>query len=820
MKHQTYIIKLPIPLLILLALFNYAAAQISPSPNENQKIIPYHKLYLNTDRDFYFTGDTVWFSGYILHPQTHVPEQIDCNLYIELVDRTGNIVQRELFLIEQGFCAGHIILNTRNLEGIYLLRAYTDLLKALGGDFIFSKAIRIIEVKNLAGFSSTKEEKLRMKINVELFPEGGFLLAGKYNRMAFKVTDPSGRAVAVTGKLQNIFGDKIAEFSSVYNGMGIIHFIPEPNIDYFLEIDGYPNINYKFPEIREDGAKLKVRLLNEGAWNLNIVSNNTTQDQLFYLAFLHRGELQHFIKIPEKESGKTIRIKKKSLQNGINRLVLMNQNYEPVSERLVFADKNESGKLLIKLPQSHFRPRDEVELQIEQTGNAIQNDLVHFSIAVIDENAIPLSGVTQNIKSYLLIDSELRGYISNPADYFRDDPNVTSAEKQILLLLTHGWSNYTWNYLDQLKQLPEYEINAGLNITGTIKNSSGKKIIADSEVILSVAESSTTFLNTTTSDSIGNYIFKNVFFYDSATVIVQGTDRKNKLNTTVTVDSIVSSSPTLSAFEIASIEHYPEMPVSLLRTKYFNEAELKEFYPNRNSKWIEEVKVTARKSKKVAIESYKPYTEPTYTVEIKEEHYAIPDVVEYLHGRIPGFGILMGKSSFQGAALFLIDGIPVFYSSGDEANNLEEEPEPPALEIIRNIPLSSIKRVEVLKHGAGASYGMQGANGVVNIILKKGGEYIPPADILKGTIVKRIKGFSKYRKFYSPDYTDKNRHSEVPDYRTTLYWNPLVTMAGKNTSLSFFTCDNQSSYKILVEGISENGQIYLGEAEFKVIEKK
>ena len=189
--------KQPILLLILLAIFNHVAAQISSSQNEDQDKIPFHKLYLNTDREFYFTGDTVWFSGYLLQPQTHAPEQIDCNLYVELVDSTGNMVKRELFLIEQGFCAGQIILNTQNLEGSYLLRAYTDLLKAFGEEFIFSKAIRISPVKNLAGFRSLKKEKLRTKINVELFPEGGFLLAGKYNKMAFKATDPSGRAVAV-----------------------------------------------------------------------------------------------------------------------------------------------------------------------------------------------------------------------------------------------------------------------------------------------------------------------------------------------------------------------------------------------------------------------------------------------------------------------------------------------------------------------------------------------------------------------------------------------------------------------------------------------
>lgn len=111
---------------------------------------------------------------------------------------------------------------------------------------------------------------------------------------------------------------------------------------------------------------------------------------------------------------------------------------------------------------------------------------------------------------------------------------------------------------------------------------------------------------------------------------------------------------------------------------------------------------------------------------------------------------------------------------------------------------------------------MRGGDGVILIYTRRGSvnEYIPRA--MPGTIVKKIKGFAAHREFYSPVYTTENKQSEAPDYRTTLYWNPLIELSGSNSSISFYTCDNLSEYKILVEGITTSGKILLGEAEFKV----
>ena len=63
--------------------------------------------------------------------------------------------------------------------------------------------------------------------------------------------------------------------------------------------------------------------------------------------------------------------------------------------------------------------------------------------------------------------------------------------------------------------------------------------------------------------------------------------------------------------------------------------------------------------------------------------------------------------------------------------------------------------------------------------------------------------------FYAPAYaTEKARRSMVPDYRTTLYWNPTVKLddTGQAT-VEFYTSDAPADYDITIEGITQTGKI-------------
>jgi len=148
--------------------------------------------------------------------------------------------------------------------------------------------------------------------------------------------------------------------------------------------------------------------------------------------------------------------------------------------------------------------------------------------------------------------------------------------------------------------------------------------------------------------------------------------------------------------------------------------------------------------------------------------------------------------------LFLLDGMPV-----DK-------------DLILSISMSDVDKVEVLKGNDAAIFGMRGANGAVSVLTKRGGSTEPVVSDMPGTIIENINGFAPFREFYSPEYWDENIDSEVPDYRTTLYWNPEIILNYGETEVSFFTCDNLSEYTIFIEGMTNSGRVCTGTVSFVV----
>jgi len=89
---------------------------------------------------------------------------------------------------------------------------------------------------------------------------------------------------------------------------------------------------------------------------------------------------------------------------------------------------------------------------------------------------------------------------------------------------------------------------------------------------------------------------------------------------------------------------------------------------------------------------------------------------------------------------------------------------------------------------------------------KKG---LQPEDIASiGVLPISPKGFYIAREFYSPKYDQSNLTNNRPDLRSTIFWKPeLVTDKNGNASFEYYNADDKGSYRIVVEGIDDKGNI-------------
>ena len=118
--------------------------------------------------------------------------------------------------------AGYMHLNEDLPSGNYQLRFYTSYMTNLSESYFFKRNIRIgnymsvkygIEPEFLVGKSDYK---------VSFFPEGGNLLFGTTNKIAFKALNSEGLREDISGVVVNASGDTLNTFRSTHLGMGII----------------------------------------------------------------------------------------------------------------------------------------------------------------------------------------------------------------------------------------------------------------------------------------------------------------------------------------------------------------------------------------------------------------------------------------------------------------------------------------------------------------------------------------------------------------------------------------------------------------------
>ena len=176
---------------------------------------PQEKVYLHLDNTGYFKGETIWFKAYVVRCDTEQRTDLSHVLYVELLNPSGDVVERRKLPIENGEAHGDIKVDSILTTGFYEIRAYTRYMTNWGTNACFSRVIPIFKAPKTEGdysdpridiYSYRKRlpdvrldendneqeqlgvfERLRHAPKVTFYPEGGELVAGLKTRMAYSI---------------------------------------------------------------------------------------------------------------------------------------------------------------------------------------------------------------------------------------------------------------------------------------------------------------------------------------------------------------------------------------------------------------------------------------------------------------------------------------------------------------------------------------------------------------------------------------------------------------------------------------------------------
>lgn len=825
-------------------------------------LAPQQKIYLQTDKPYYISGEKAWFRLHLTEAHFHRPVTLDRYAYVELINPLDSIVLRLKVRQEDKAFQGHISLPEDLPEGYYKVRAYTSYMRNVGEDYFFTKYIYVgvpqssfIQTNATFNFDGNKKvsveihfrdlensipfmpEKLTLRLNkerrktikadnenifrysfslppdtryrilyaeieydnklysqyisipfpeddfdVSFFPEGGYLLSGVPGKVAFKSTQPNGLHSGVTGKVYDNDEKLITLLSQTHSGMGLFAIVPEPGKTYYAVCENERGVSRRFelPVPKDNICALEANWINDRLWISVKTNRPENPEDVYYLLAHIRGEVCYAS--VWNRSAKPVSIDKGDLSSGVMHILLLNSELKPVSERLVFIrNEDDIARTKVEMAKPAYKTRELVKMEVQITDTNNEPLKGNFSVSVTDDKDV-LQDTTNNILTTLLLTSELKGYIEDPAYYFRKEDKKTRQDLDILMM-TQGWRRYDIdNIFHKPSPLQAYPVEAGPEISGMVKGGLLSKPYEGA--IVSIVSMKGHF-DVTETDKDGRYYFRNIELPDSTKVIIQALSKKGKNRV-----ELIPDEETYPSITTPWMLPPPEKDNSLFRD-YIYKADQKYTYEN-GFRMIHLDQVEIRAKKEVSNNSlYRSVANNTFTEKQIEESNAI-DVFQLLM-TVPGVNVIGNSISIRGAKgdpLILIDDVVMEY------------------DYLNMINIHEIEQLNVIKDGSAAIFGMRGGNGVISIYTKSGDFNVGTTRQFNMARLNPL-GYHQPAEFYSPRYeTPESLQDKKPDLRSTIYWNPniLVDEAGVAT-IDFFSADSSSPYTITVEGISEKGKI-------------
>lgn len=761
--------------------FATATAQVLPDLQKNfaayQNINLQEKLYAHIDKGFYLTGEILWFKIYCTDGTTNKTLNISKVTYLELLNSTGNAVIQTKVALDGGTGSGSIVLPFSLESGNYQLRAYTNWMKNFDPGYFFSTGITVINPIKKAESQTTQ---VSPAYDIQFFPEGGRLVSGLSARVAFKLTGVDGKGLSCTGAIVDQQNDTAARFQSFKYGIGSFDFKPLSHKTYKAVIRvSSIMITKDLPQINESGYVLRATD-KAGNWNISVKNGDSVSSSNIYLIAHNNHDIALAIGSKLANGGASFAIDKNKLFDGVNYVTLFDDQGRPLCERLIF--KRPAKKLLIDAQANSqvYGPRKGVNISISTKGDDNKNVGANMSVAVFRENGLQNEQLS-HITGYLWLQADLKGHVESP-DYYLENNTPDADQALDNLMLSQGWSQFDWSAISagkpsRIKFLPEY---TGPIITGHVVNPSTNVPAQNIKAYLTISGTPDQ-LYVAKSDSTGLLTFSTQKFYGLKEIVVQPNPQKDS---TYRIDIASPFSEQHAASHSLSFTLNEDMRKSLIDNNInmqvqniFAAKQLKEVYAPR-------------------IDSTAFYGKPTKSY-LLDDYTRFPTMEEVLREYVGSIAVVKRQGKFDvkvfnvdkllGNPLLLLDGMPVFDAD----------------KILKYDPLK-VRKLEMVT--ANYLYGPDYFNGIMSFSTyrddRAGFEIDPHA------VVVDYEGLQLMRKFYSPVYGSEEKfNSPVPDFRSTLYWNPDVN-SGKDgkINLSFYTSDKAGKYIGIIEGIGQNGE--------------
>lgn len=796
---------------------------------------PREKAYLHFDNTSYYVGDTIWFKAYVTLAEKQMFSQISRPLYVELVDQTGHIADKQIIKLTQGEGNGQLVLPQSMLSGYYEVRAYTRWMLAFNEPQYFSRTFPIYQLSNsdklersittyeLNPSMENRPLETKEKLSVRFFPEGGQLVEGVTSQVAFKAESKNEGNIELSGTIYTKGGTAITSFETLHDGMGCFEYTPsaQPAV---AKVD-FQGKKYEFtlPQALPNGYVLST-VNNAGALLVKVSCNAATPQDTLAVFISHQGRpYVHQLISCRADAPQEFILPTRKLPAGVLQVSLINRAGNTLCERFVFANPRAPLQLSAEGLKEVYAPYAPIrcELQVRNAkGEPISGDV---SVSIRDGIRSEYLEYDNNILTDLLLTSDLKGYIHQPGYYFASPSPQKQMELDILLMV-HGWRKYDISQAISTApfiplQLPE----AQLVLNGQVKSTILKNKLKDIALSVIVKKDDQFITGGTVTDENGRFTIPVEDFEGTTEAVIQTrkVGKERNKDASILIDRNFSPAPRAYGYkelhpEWKDLTHWQQ------KAENFDSLYMDSIRKVEGLYVLDEVEIKSKRRQgsnmatKINEKSIDAYYDVRRSVDLLRDNgkivTTIPELMEKLS---PQFdwnrsnneltyrqkpicyimdNHILSETETQ-MMLTEVDGLAsIIISKG--TGGIDDD-------IIQNTKISEVS------DSTGVDISQLDKYSVFYLVP------LPRRDVLNksqsaalGTRQTVIQGYTRALEYYSPAYPTRELYMDKVDKRRTLYWNPSVrTDANGKARIECYNNQYSTPLIIQAETMSKDGQI-------------
>ena len=784
-------INLLIALLISIQCISQNIDQLYSNYFENTREIPY--LHLN--KTSFIKGEEIWFQSYVIEQNSNKLHTTTSNLYVSVFDEDGHQKEQHLIHIKNGIGYGSIPIDSSFTQNNYYIKASTNWMRNFSEDNSFTQKISILsDQDNTSNKSISQDDFYEFK----LMPEGGHLLENTVNNIAVLIKNQNNKGVKTkTGIIKDSNGNSIGAFNTNTLGFANVNLAIKKGEIYTFEatLNNGTTLTQNTNVPKQIGITLNTKVLDD-SFVLNILTNNKSLNVLNgkkYRVFIHntRSFKNIFFDFNNTDKNYVLLLKKQELFKGVNIITLFNEKNQPVLERLIYNDLEDTSNT-IKVTTSKIK------------YDSIQATIINYSNEKIFLSSSFLPSSTKayepnnNIKSQILLQPYVKGFIENTNYYFNTSKN--KSKDLDLLLLTQGWSKYNWGNIFNNTPTDNFNFENGIDLTLNFKEKLSPKqsilIFSDKNNLIKEIKDNQSSLELT-----NLYLKKNSDFNFGL-----------KFN-----ENTLKITPYINYYNYSLKDVFDKKKLILDKNLEIKVSTFKDLPSDVTV--LEEVILKADKK----VKEIKPYGAATILTNIKMKDILIPSgetIIDFL--KFKGFGYVNNRMlprrgrgiSNEKVRLSILENSTDQNSIDDNVSNQIKKEESdiyirPSVRVylnnneitnslwaLENIYTNTVKEVYY-----GEDPGKIGE--LIYIYTLSPQEYTSKNS--QFSTVKIPIGFNQEKEYYSPKYPSFS-NSTYKEFGA-LFWKPNIILE-PNKSITFNVPKNyQKDANIFIEGISESGQL-------------